>query len=449
MLPPPDRATSGELVTDWVGRQTFLFADLSLQGPLAAMTAPPLRPQVLNRNLAAYLFSRVCSGTGMTMLRAAIAWHVFALTHSAFHLGLIGLVQFVPALGLTLLGGVVADSFERRRVIMLAQLVPLSCALTLFVATRGGFVTVGLLYAMVFVIACSASFENPARAAMLPTLVPREVFPRAVTLSSTAQALAFMSGPAASGVIIGWFGISTVYGCYGVLIGGSLTGLSLLRPLSQIGERRAVSWSAVREGLAFVRRNQVVLGCMSLDMLAVIFGGAGALLPIYATDILGVGPQGYGILSASSEAGALITSLTLVLLPPVHRAGRALLIAVGVYGLATIAFGLSRSFPLSIAFYMLVGMADQVSVVMRSTAIQLCTPDALRGRVSSVNFIFIGASNQLGAAESGFVAALTTPTFSVVSGGVGCLVVLAIIGSALPQLRRYRIGGTLPAAAGG
>src|SRR5262249_37734572 len=182
----------------------------------------------------------------------------------------------------------------------------------------------------------------------------------------------------------------------------------------------------------FVRNHEVVLGCMSLDMLAVIFGGATALLPIYATQILEVGPRGYGILSAALEAGALVSSLAMIALPTVHRAGRTLLMAVGGYGLATIAFGLSRWFPLSIALYMMVGMADQISVVMRSTAIQLSTPDALRGRVSSVNFIFIGASNQLGAAESGFVAALTTPTFAVVSGGGACLIVLAITAAPRP-----------------
>src|SRR5215468_2065741 len=182
---------------------------------------PPLR-SLLSRNLVFYLGSRFCSGTAMTMLRAAISWHVFQLTGSAFHLGLIGLVQFVPALFLMLIGGVVADTYERRRIIMLAQLTPLACALTLFVATRGGFISVGLLYAMVFVIACSASFENPARAALLPTLVPREIFPRAVTLAATGQALAFMSGPAGGGVVIAELGIATVYGAYGLLISGSL-----------------------------------------------------------------------------------------------------------------------------------------------------------------------------------------------------------------------------------
>ncbi len=401
----------------------------------------PTGQALLSRNFVFYLGSRFCSGAAMMMLRAAIAWHVFVLTNSAFHLGLIGLVQFLPALGLTLLGGAVADTYERRRVIMLAQVLPLTCAVTLFVATRSGFISVPLLYAMVFVIACSASFENPARAALLPTLVPREVFPRAVTLASTAQALAFMSGPAAGGFVIAEFGIGTVYGSYGILIAGSLLGLALLRPAPHTGERRAISWSAVREGLRFVRRNQVVLGCMSLDMFAVIFGGATALLPIYATEILDVGPRGYGVLSGSLEAGALLSSLALIALPPIHRAGRALLIAVAVYGLATIGFGLSRWFPLSVALYMLVGIADQVSVVMRGTAIQLATPDALRGRVSSVNFIFIGASNQLGAVESGFVAALTNPTFAVVSGGVGCLIALAIVAASLPELRRYRVGG--------
>jgi MFS family permease len=396
---------------------------------------------VLTRNLTFYLASRFFAAMAMTMLRAAILWHVFALTQSAFQLGLIGLVQFVPALGLMLVGGAVADTYDRRRVIMLAQLVPLLCGLVLYATTRAGAITVPLLYVMVFVIACAGAFANPARAALLPTLVPRAVFPRAVALASTGQALAFVSGPAGGGALIAWLGIGPVYGTYSVLLCGSLACLAFLRPMRPAGERRNMGWTAMREGLRFVRRNEVVLGCMSLDMFAVIFGGAAALLPIYATDILRVGAVGYGWLSAAPEAGALLTSLALVLLPSVERAGRALLIAVAVFGLATVAFGVSRSFPLSLVFYMLVGVADQVSVVMRSTAIQLNTPDQLRGRVSAVNFLFIGASNQLGAAESGFVAALTSPTFAVVSGGVGSLIVVAVIAVALPGLRRYRIGG--------
>jgi hypothetical protein len=201
-----------------------------------------------------------------------------------------------------------------------------------------------------------------------------------------------------------------------------------------------VSLRAIREGVAYVRSQPVLLGCMALDMFAVIFAGASALLPVYAKEILRVGPRGFGILSASLEAGALLMSLLLILRAPIRSQGRALLVAVALYGLATIGFGISRAFWLSVGLYMLVGMADQVSVVMRSTIIQLTTPDALRGRVSSINMIFIGASNRLGAAESGFLAALTSATFAVVSGGVACLVVVALVAFRVPALRRYRLG---------
>jgi MFS family permease len=201
-----------------------------------------------------------------------------------------------------------------------------------------------------------------------------------------------------------------------------------------------VSWQSIREGVAFVRGRQVVLGCMLLDMFAVIFGGAVALLPVYAQQILMVGERGYGLLAASLELGAVSMSALLIGLPTVRRGGRVLLVAVAAFGVATILFGLSRSFPLSLAAYVAVGMADQVSVVMRSTIIQLSTPDELRGRVSSVNMLSIVASNQLGAAESGFVAALTSAPFAVVSGGVGCLIVVALVALRLPELRRYRVG---------
>ena len=399
----------------------------------------PIPEQLLTRNVVLYLASRFAGGTAMTMLRAAIAWHVYSLTGSPFHLGLIGVVQFVPVLGLTLVGGAVADSYDRRRVIMVAQVVPLLCALALVATTGGGLLGLPALYGAVSVIAAAGAFENPARAALLPALVSRDVFPRAVTLASTGQALAFMSGPASGGFVIAWAGIGAAYATAAVLLVLSLLSLSLLRPEGPSGERRAMSWTAVREGLAFVRRNEVVLGCMTLDMFAVIFGGAAALLPVYANDILQVGARGYGVLSAALEAGALTTSLALVLLPPLRRAGRALLVPVAIFGLATIGFGLSTWFPASIVFYVVCGMADQLSVVMRSTAIQLATPDALRGRVSAVNFIFIGASNQLGAAESGFVAALTNPVFAVVSGGIGTLIVVAVVAARMPKLRQYRI----------
>jgi MFS family permease len=265
-------------------------------------------------------------------------------------------------------------------------------------------------------------------------------FQRAVTISSTNQALAFASGPALGGALIAAFGITTGYAVVLVLIGIAFVSVLMLRVQpSAVTTRRRFDLEAIREGLAFVWNRPVVLGCMTLDMFAVIFGGATALLPIYAKDILHVGARGYGLLTSSLELGALTMALILVVRPPIEGAGRTLLAAVACYGVATITFGLSRSVPLSIAAYMAAGMADQVSVVLRSTVIQLSTPDALRGRVSAVNLLFIGASNQLGAAESGFMAQATNPTFSVVSGGIACLCVVAIVAWRIPELSRYHM----------
>jgi len=389
--------------------------------------------------VARFVTSRFFSGAGQTLLRATFAWQVFELTGSAFHLGLVGLVQFVPTFFLSLVAGAVADSFERRRIVMLAQGAALLGSTTLGLLTYRGEVTLPLLYAVVFATSSAIAFEAPARQALLPTLVPRALFPSAVTVNSTVQQLGWVTGPVAMGFVIDASGVASAYAAHVVLLLVSLANLARLPATQGEAPRRNVSLHAIREGIAFVRSRQAVLGAMALDMFAVIFGGATALLPIYAEKILHVGPRGYGVLSASLEVGALLSSLALVALPPITRAGRALLIAVGVYGVATIVFGLSHSFPLSVLAYMIVGVADQVSVVMRSTIIQLSTPDELRGRVSSVSFIFIGASNQLGAVESGFVAALTSATFSVVSGGVGCLAVLAVVAAKLPELRRYRV----------
>jgi MFS family permease len=396
-------------------------------------------PAMRSRNLIAYLVARFCAGTATTLLRAGVLWHVFALSHSPFQLGLIGLVQFVPALGLMLLGGALADTHDRRRIMMASQWTWLAAAIVLCGAMRTGSMSLPLLYATVLVVAVGVSFDSPARVALLPTLVPRPVLPRAVTIASTNQAFAFATGPALAGMLIAAAGVTSVYVAYAVLVAGSLAAMAFLRPGRQEPSGRAPSLAAIREGLRFVRSRQVILGCMALDMLAVIFGGASALLPVYASDILHVGPRGYGLLSSAAELGAIATSLVLSFTPPIRRAGRALLVTVALFGVATIVFGLSRSFPLSIAAYVLVGVADQVSVVLRATAIQLSTPDALRGRVSALNLLFIGASNQLGAAESGFVAALTSAPFAVVSGGVGCLLVVAVVAATMPQLRRYRI----------
>lgn len=399
-------------------------------GTLAALRQP---------GVARFVASRFFSGAGQTLLRATFSWQVFELTGSAFYLGLVGLVQFVPTFFLSLVGGAVADSFERRRILILAQTATVAGSATLGLLTLRGEPSLGLVYGVVFAISCALAFEAPARQALLPTLVPRLLFPSAVTVNSTVQQLGWVTGPVVMGFVIHAFGIAAAYAAHVALVLVSLANLAGLPPPRGEAPRRDVSLRAIREGIAFVRSRQAVLGAMALDMFAVVFGSATALLPIYANEILHVGARGYGLLASALEIGSLSMAAVLLFLPPIRRAGRALCVAVAIYGLATIGFGFSTSFPISLAALLVAGAGDQVSGVMRSTLIQLATPDALRGRVSSLNFIFIGASNQLGTVESGFVASLTSAVFAVVSGGVACLGVLGLIAWKLPELRRYRL----------
>ncbi|WP_322796383.1 MFS transporter [Tepidiforma sp.] len=398
--------------------------------PLAALRQP---------GFALYAAGRLAGATAMTMFNAVILYHVYELTASPFQLAFIGLARFLPSLGLTLVGGALADSANRRLIVLAAQVVPAGASLALLSATASGTVGTPLIYALVLAVAVAAAFENPARQALLPQVVTPEAFPNAIVVTSTVQSLGFVTGPAAGGLLIGLVGLEAAYAAHAALVGVAIIAVLLLRPRPVELAPRVVSLAGIREGIRFVLQRQVLIGAMTLDMFAVIFGGAQALLPIYATDILGVGGLGYGILAASLEAGALAMSVALVFLPPIRQAGRALLSAVALFGLGTIAFGLSRNFYLSVATYAFIGMADQVSVVLRQAAVQLSTPDELRGRVSSVNMLFIGASNQLGAVESGLVAGLTSATFAVVSGGVGTLAVVAIVAARLPGLRNYRI----------
>ena len=393
---------------------------------------------------------RVFAGSAMTLLQAAIAWQVAELAKSgqaALQLGLLGLMRFIPQLLISLPAGALADRFDRRRIVLFAQVVPMSLALVLFLTTRNGSVSTLLIYGVVMLIAVENAFEWPARQALLPMVVPREVFPNAVTVASTVQQAAFVLGPIAAGIVIATKGTEAAYLLYVVLAACAFVSTLLLRPRKEAGERRAVSFASMIEGVQFVWQRQVLLGSMALDMFAVIFAGAQAMLPIYAKDILQVGPTGYGWLQASLGIGALGMSIIMVFMPPVQRTGRALLFAVAGFGLATIGFGLSRNFALSLAFYGLCGVFDQISVIMRQTTIQLSTPDELRGRVSAVSSLFIGASNQLGSVESGLVAAATNATFAVVSGGLGCIAVVGWIAARMPLLRSFDIAQAGAAAA--
>ena len=399
-------------------------------GRLAPLREPGFR---------AFLAARFCSSTGNTLWRAALAWQVFEITGSALQLGVLGLTQFAPTLAFSMLGGAYADAHDRIRIIRWAQRATLLSSAAVCLATATGELNLWILYAAVVSSSVAFAFENPAGSAVLPSLVPLEAFPQAVTVMSSVRNAGRLTGPAAMGFIIHAWGLASAYAVHVALLGISLAFLAFVRAGTRPAPGQRANLAAVREGFVFLRGKRVILGAMLLDLVAVIFGGAVALLPVYATEILDVGPRGYGILAAAIDAGTVGMGLVLIALPPMRRAGLALLVAVGGFGLATILFGVSEYFALSIAALVLAGMSDQVSMVARALILQLSTPDALRGRVNAVNMLFIGASNELGAAESGFLAAATSAPFSVVFGGFACLGALAVAAVAMPSLRRYRI----------
>jgi MFS family permease len=368
------------------------------------------------------------------LLQALILWQVYAISDSPLSLGVVGLVAFVSAFVSSLIGGVIVDSYDRRTILFAAQLVPGVSSVVMLVAIATGTVGLEMVFVLVFVTGVAASLEFPARQAILPDVVPRRLFTRALTVNSASSSLTSVTGPALGGLLIATGGVGAAYVGHVVLIGVAIVSLVPLRLKNHRGGGR-VQWSALREGMAFVRHRPALLGAMTLDMFAVLFGGARALLPVFAIAVLHADAVGYGLLSASLEAGTLLMALLLVMLPIPRKTGRWLLLAVAAFGLATVLFGISPALPLSIVAYAMVGMADQVSMVMRQTMIQLRTPDALRGRVTGLSSIFISASNELGALESGLVAAAAGAVFAVVSGGLACLIVVAVIAWRVPALR--------------
>jgi MFS family permease len=381
--------------------------------------------------------SRVTYGIANTMLQALLLWQVFEISDSALSLALLGLARLIPTLLLCLIGGAVADSYNRRNIVMAAQCIPLVLAATMGVATLEGWISVELLYVFSAALGVTSAFEGPARNALLPGIVPPQSFPAAVSVMSTLQTLGSITGPVLAGALIASVNEGPTYFVFTGLASVAIVTLSFVRYRESGLRRKAVTWQSVTEGVHFVRRNQVLLGAMSLDLFAVIFGGVKALLPVYATDILHGGPTAFGLLEASFEAGAFAMSLYLLRSKPVARTGRAVIWTVAAFGLGTMLFGLSRNFYLSLAIYLLIGAADQLSAVMRETTVQMATPDELRGRVSAVDQVFSNSSNQLGAVESGFVAATMGATFAVVSGGAGTLAVVGIIAWRLRALYDY------------
>ena len=387
-----------------------------------------------------FLVGRACTGTALTLFRATVLWQIYDLTHQPIALAALGLAQFVPQALASLPAGAAADTWNRRTIALVAQAcrASVSVAVLILMSVTAAIPVAAIVVAGMLVSTIGA-FEAPARASLLPRIVGLERFSRAVPIHSAVATAAFMTGPALCGFLISFGGPALAYACDALLVTLSILALTTLPKAVGEVEEGALSWTKVLEGLRFVRNNPVVLGCMTLDMMAVIFGGAGALLPAMARDVLHAGPREYGLLAAASDLGAVAATVLLLGMRPVRGVGRVLLGAVLAYGLAMIAFGFARTVPLAIVAYAIAGAADGVSVVMRSTAIQLSTPEDLRGRVTGVSTLFIGASNQLGAVESGVVAQLTSTQFSIVSGGALSMLVTAATAALFPALRRYRV----------
>ena len=375
------------------------------------------------RQFMRFWLARICGISAHQMLMLAISWHMYELTGSAWDLGLVGLFQFIPALVMALPAGHVIDRLHRGRIFATCMGVMALVAVVLGVATWRGQASRELIFAIAWVLGLTRAFQMPAQQAITPSLVPKALFQRAIALSSTGVEVAVICGPALGGFLY-LSGALTVYSVCTVLFSLSML-LTLWVRYEHVVRHNSLSWSSLFAGVAFVWERKVLLGAISLDLFAVLLGGATALLPIFARDILHVGPDGLGLLRAAPAAGALCMSIIITRWPVQRHVGYKLLAAVAVFGLASSVFGMSDSFVLSLAALAVTGAADNISVVTRLTLMQLETPDDMRGRVAAVNGVFIGASNELGEFESGLTAALWGPVMSVVAGGMGTVLIAA------------------------
>lgn len=377
--------------------------------------------------------ARLFGTAGSQMLLVAIGWHMYDLTASAWDLGLVGLYQFVPALVLALYAGHVVDRHHRGRIVAVCFGVQAAVALALLAAHQTGHDSRQLLLGLSVMLGAVRAFQMPAQQALTPMLVPPLMLPRAMAFSSAGMQGAIIGGPALGGLLFA-AGTGVVYGASLLLFVVGSVLIAGLRYVQPVRTREPVTLATVFAGVDFIWRRKPVLGAISLDLFAVLLGGAVALLPIYAKDILHTGPWGMGLLRSAPAVGALVASVLLTRRPIERHVGRTLLMAVALFGVCMVVFGISRSFTVSLIALAVSGGADMVNVVIRQTLVQLETPDAMRGRVSAVNSIFIGASNQLGEFESGATAALLGPVGSVVLGGVGTIAVAACWFKLFPSL---------------
>jgi MFS family permease len=375
-----------------------------------------------HRAFVRFWFARVASVAGQQMLLLAIGWHMYELTGSALDLGLVGLLQFLPALATTLVAGHAADRMHRARLVAICLTVQMSAAAFLAATTHAHLVSRELLFGLSIVIGGVRPFQMSAQQALVPRLVPAPLLSRATAFSSSAQQVAVIGGPAIGGLLFA-VGVNTVYLTCAVLFGLGAVLCMLVNYTYVAPAREPVSADVLLAGARFVWSRPLLLGVVSLDLFAVLLGGATALLPVFVKEVLHVGPESLGLLRSAPAVGALVVGLWLARRPIVRGVGRKMLISVGIYGLAIVAFGASSSLVFSLLALVLAGGADMVSVIIRQTLIQMETPDAMRGRVAAINTLFIGASNQLGEFESGVTAALIGPVGSVILGGLGTIAV--------------------------
>jgi MFS family permease len=404
-----------------------------------------LLPEPLRiRDFRSFWLARLTTTIGQMAMVIVIGWQVYDIARAtmdireaAFQLGLIGLVQFVPLFVLTPISGWTADRLDRRHIARAVVLLELICALILLTATWGGFISLPILFGVAALLGVARAFAGPALGAMAPNLVPREILPNAIALSSTAWQAGAIIGPALGGIL---YDVTPhlPYALSSCLFAISAISLFTIRPLPRAALKPGSPLKQMIDGLVYVRRNRLVFGAITLDLFAVLLGGVTAMLPLYARDILHVGADGLGPLRAAPAAGATLTAIFFSFRPIKTNVGVKMLTAVVVFGAATAVFGLSQIYLLSLAMLALLGAADMFSVYIRQSLIQLHTPDEMRGRVAAASTLAISASNELGETRSGFTAALLGPVTATVAGGIAAIVVTLAWALLFPELRRAR-----------
>src|SRR5436190_6344276 len=394
-----------------------------------------------HRDFRLLWMGQIVSVTGSQMQLAAINWHIYLLTHSALALGLVGACRAVPIILGSLMGGVVAGVVDRRRLMVVTQTIMLLCSAALAFVSFKGLEHAWPIFLLTAIASAAWAFDTPSRQSLMPMLVPVKDFPNAVSLSMLMFHIGLITGPPLAGFILASHGPALVYAINAASFLGVIVGLLMMHTSGKHektdAESNEISVQALLEGVRFVRRTPIIVQTMTLDFVATFFASANQLLPIYATDILAVGARGYGFLAAAPAAGAIVAGLVMARIGVLKKQGLTVIVSVGLYGAATIAFGVSRVFWFSMVMMAATGAADAVSTILRQTIRQLVTPNKLRGRMTSVNMIFFMGGPQLGEVEAGTVAALIGAPLSVVTGGVACVLAAAIVLVKAKSLRRY------------